>query len=84
MSDSLANQDAALIAALTGAVSKGWHREVERPHGQPAGEVIEGPAVDPLQGHGQLWVSGKPSGDDLAGQLSAALGLAPSMRLRRV
>jgi len=85
MSNDLTRQGDELIAALSAAVSKGWHREYERPHGQPEGEVIEGQsAVDPMQGRGQYWASVPASGDDLDGQLREVLGLGQPMRLKRI
>ena len=83
MSDSLADQGDALLAALTGAVSKGYHVEYERDDraAEPEPGVHEA-AVDPLQGRAQIWAAGKPSGGDLEGQLYEALNLGPSMVLR--
>ena len=83
MSDSLADQGDALLAALTGAVGKGYHVEYERDDRavEPEPGVHEA-AVDPLQGRAQIWTGGKPSGGDLEGQLHEALGLGPSMVLK--
>ena len=88
MSDSLADQGDALLAALTGAIDKG--RTVEYEAGHPShrepGDVTLEPGeryVDDLQGHGSYLAAGRPS-DSLEAAFADALGMTMPARLKPI